>query len=295
MIPDSVVGIAYAIFSFLQKKIFSFGGTSFSILSIAIGIVLILLLVYGSRFLERSMVSGLFLSRIDDSRVRKSAAGLIRYAIIVFGIIIISQTIGINLSSLSIVGGAIGVGVGFGLQTIANNLISGIIILFEKPIKIGDRVEIGDIAGDVVHISIRATTILTNDNISYIVPNSQFISGTVVNWSHSDTKIRIRVGVGVAYSSNVATVKGILTDIAGRHPGILAVPSPLITLDEFADNSLNFSLHVWTEEYVHKPQILRSEINQEILEEFAKQNIEIPFQQREIVIKSPSKDISEKG
>ena len=128
--------------------------------------------------------------------------------IIIIGSIVIIQSAGIDLSALSLLAGALGVGIGFGLQNITNNLVSGIIILFENPIKVGDRIEVGDISGDVVNISVRATTILTNDNISIIVPNSEFISNTVINWSHNDRNIRFNVPVGVSYNEDPKTNQG---------------------------------------------------------------------------------------
>jgi small-conductance mechanosensitive channel len=113
-------------------------------------------------------------------------------------LIIVIQTVGINLSTITILAGTLGIGMGFSLQNVTNNLVSGVIILFERPIKVGDRIQVGEVFGDVMMISMRAIMVLTNDNISVIVPNSEFISSTVINWSHNDRNVRFNITVGVA-------------------------------------------------------------------------------------------------
>jgi small-conductance mechanosensitive channel len=196
------------------------------------------------------------------------------------------QTVGINLSTLTILAGALGVGIGFGLQNITNNFVSGIIILFERPIKVGDRIQVGDVYGDVVSISMRSTTVVTNDNISVIVPNSEFISSTVVNWSHTDRNVRFNIPVGVAYKEDPEKVRDLLLQIAGNEEGVLKKPVPDVLFDEFGDSSLNFNLRVWTDTYTTTPGILKSRLYFEIFKKFKEQNIEIPFPQRDLHIKN---------
>lgn len=216
-----------------------------------------------------------------------SSIGLIaRFILLFIGSLIIVQSAGIDLSSLSLLAGALGVGIGFGLQNITDNFISGIIIIFEKPIKVGDRIEVGNVAGDVMNISVRATTILTNDNISIIVPNSEFISQRVINWSHNDRNIRFRIPVGVSYNEDPEKVRNILLEAAKENDQILDEPAPMVLFDEFADSSLNFMLAVWTNTYTDRPLILKSELYFSIFEKFKKEGIEIPFPQRDIHIKS---------
>ena len=190
------------------------------------------------------------------------------------------------MSTLNVLFGALGVGIGFGLQNIANNFISGLIILFERPIKIGDRIEVGDINGDVMEISSRATTVLTNDNITVIVPNSEFISSQVINWSHSDRNVRFKIPVGVSYKEDPEKIRSILLGVASDHPGILRKPDTLVLFDEYGENSLNFNLVVWTTDYINRPNVLKSEMYYEIFKRFKKEGIEIPFPQRDIHLKS---------
>jgi small-conductance mechanosensitive channel len=216
----------------------------------------------------------------------QSVATLVRFGILVIGFIVIFQSAGIDLSSLSILAGALGVGIGFGLQNITNNFISGLIILFERPIKVGDRIEVGDIAGDVISINARATTIITNDNISVIVPNSEFISGTVINWSHSDRNVRFLFPVGVSYKEDPEKVKKILLEVADKNEHVLKTPPSSVMFDEFGDNSLNFYLGVWTSTHIEKPRVLKSELYFEIFKKFTEHGIEIPFPQRDLHIKT---------
>ena len=211
---------------------------------------------------------------------------IVRFIVLFIGSIIIIQSAGIDLSSLGLIAGALGVGVGFGLQNITDNFISGIIILFEQPIKVGDRIEVGDISGDVMNISGRATTILTNDNISMIVPNSEFISKQVINWSHNDRNVRFKIPVGVSYNEDPIEVKRILLEAAEENEDVLNDPAPMVIFDEFADSSLNFYLAVWTNTFTDRPMILKSNLYFAIFEKFKKEGIEIPFPQRDIHIKS---------
>lgn len=217
----------------------------------------------------------------------RNSIGLITRVMIMFiGSVFIIQSAGIDMSSLSLLAGALGVGIGFGLQNITDNFISGIIILFEKPIKVGDRIVVGDTEGDVINISVRATTILTNENVSIIVPNSEFISSRVINWSHNDRNIRFDIPVGVSYNEDPDEVRNVLLKVAEENEHVLAKPAPHVFFDEFGDSSLNFTLAIWTSTYTDKPRKLKTELYFSIFDEFKKKGIEIPFPQRDVYIKS---------
>ncbi len=144
----------------------------------------------------------------------------------------------------------------------------------------------GDVTGDVVRIGARATTIKTNDNIEIIVPNAEFISSQVINWSHSDREVRLHIPVGVSYSSNPEEVRDILIEVAGSHPGVPQSPPPDVIFIEFADSSLNFDLRVWTSDFITKTKILRSDLNFAIQKKFKERGVEIPFPQRDIHVRS---------
>jgi len=168
------------------------------------------------------------------------------------------------------------------LQNITNNFVSGIIILFERPIKVGDRIELEDIEGDVIKISLRSTTIVTNDNISVIVPNSKFISSTIINWSHNDRNVRFNVPIGVSYGSDPEKVKSLLLEVAEGEKTVLKNPIPDVIFNEFGDSSLNFSLRVWTQKHITTPQVLKSKLYFQIFKVFKENGIEIPFPQRDV-------------
>ena len=248
--------------------------------------VLTFLLFYLTAKLRKYVVYKLLANSKIELGVRIAFGTIFRYIVLVIGFVIVLQTVGIDLSALTILAGALGVGIGFGLQNITNNFVSGIIILFERPIKVGDRIEVGDVYGDVINISMRSTTVVTNDNIAIIVPNSDFISSKVINWSYTDKKVRFNIPVGVSYNEDPEQIKKLLLEVVDNNEGVLKNPVPEVLFDEFADSSLNFKLRVWTSVYINRPSVLRSQLYFEIFKKFKQYNIEIPFPQRDIHIKN---------
>ena len=210
------------------------------------------------------------------------------YIFIAIGFYVALKLVGIDLSSLAVLAGAIGVGLGFGLQNVISNFVSGLIILAERPISIGDRVELGEVAGLVTQIRLRSTTIVTNDNITIIVPNSDFIANKVTNWSYGDPKVRIRLPVGVAYGTDPERLRRLLIEVANEHSMVLRNPAPELFFCGFGDSSLNFELGVWTAEMTSKPRRFRSELNYAIERKLRENHIEIPFPQRDLHLRSGS-------
>ncbi len=245
---------------------------------------LFLLFTITSR-LKRWVVDRLFVKSPVDYGVRQAIGTIASYIVIAIGTLIILDTAGINLSALNFLAGALGIGIGFGLQNITTNFISGLILLLERPIKIGDRVEVEGTQGDVVNISLRATTVVTNDNVAVIVPNSEFISKKVVNWSYRTPDVRINIPVSAAYGVDPSIVREILLEIAKNNSGVLQELTSDVLLDQFGESSLNFILRVWTRTYTHKPGVLRSEINYEIVRKFEERGIAIPFPQRDVFVR----------
>lgn len=274
-----------------DATLFKLGDNAISLATLLyLSISFIVLIVVAGR-MKKLVIERILHKASISLSTRASVGSITKFAIILIGSIVIIQTAGIDLTALTLVAGALGVGIGFGLQNITDNFISGIIILFEKPIKVGDRIEVGDVQGNVISISFRATQILTNDNISVIVPNSQFISSQVINWSHNDRNIRFRIPVGVSYNEDPAKIRRILLEVAAANEHILKVPEPSVLFDEYGDNSINFQLAVWTATHTDKPRILKSELYFAIFERFRQENVEIPFPQRDIHIKNPLPDI----
>ncbi len=221
----------------------------------------------------------------------------IGYLIFFLGLTIGLQSLGLDLSSLAFLGGAIGIGIGVGLQAIINNFVSGLILLVERPIKVGDRVEIENLAGDVIKISARCTWVRTNDNVVIIVPNSEFTSQRVTNWTANDRSVRITLKVGASYKSDPEQVRRLLLSVAGSHPDVLADPAPDVIFTAFGDSSLDFELRVWTMNQVRTPQILKSDLYFSIFSLFKQEGIEIPYPQRDLHVRSVAMpiDLSQAG
>ena len=270
----------------LDIPLIPIGGTRFTLWMLLYLLVLFALLVYVTGKLKAWMVERLLARTRIDIGVRQAVGSIFRYVIVAIGFMIILQTAGINLSALTVLAGALGIGVGFGLQNITNNFLSGLIILFERPIKVGDRIDVGSVTGHVLKISLLATTIVTNDNIAIIVPNSEFISSQVINWSYTNRDVRLNFPVGVAYHSDPELVRKALLEVAADHPGVLKERNADVLLQEFGDSSLNFILRVWTRDYTTTPGVLRSELNYAICKKFKERGIEIPFPQRDLHVRS---------
>lgn len=268
----------------INFKLFSLGGSDFTTKTFLWLVFSFFLLFMVAGKIKKFLVKKVFPRYNLDVGVSESVGKIIQYILIVIGLVIIFQTTGINLSALGVLMGALGVGIGFGLQGITNNFLSGLIILFERPVKVGDRVEIEGLEGNIIKIAGRATTILTNDNIAVIVPNSDLINKRVVNWSHNNRRVRINVPVGVSYKEDPFVVRSILVSVAKKNTAVLESPEPYVRFDEYGDSSLNFSLLVWSREYSDKPKILRSELYYDIFAAFREHGIEIPFPQRDVHI-----------
>ena len=273
---------------------FSLGESPFTTKTFLLLILSLFLLFYISSKIRKVLVNRIFPRYGLEIGISQSIATILRYVLIIIGLIIIFQTTGIDLSAIGLLIGALGVGIGFGLQNITNNFISGLIILFERPIKVGDRIEIDDLAGNIVDISARATTIITNDNIAVIVPNSDFINNRVINWSHNNKEVRLNFPVGVSYNEDPEKIRKLLTEVVNENHGVLSSPEPYIRFEGFGDSSLNFDVLVWTSEYIDRPKILRSELYYEIFAKFKEHNIEIPFPQQDIHLKSGFEKIVDK-
>jgi small-conductance mechanosensitive channel len=211
---------------------------------------------------------------------------IVSNAVLIIGIILVLENTGIHLGALTVFAGAAGVGVGFGLQNIASNFISGLVILAERPISIGDRVEVSGIAGQVHQIRARSTVIVTNDNITMIVPNTKFIDSPVTNWTYGDPRVRFRIPVGVAYGSNLDAVREALLAAARENPNTLKDPAPTVFLDKFGKSSIDFELVAWSSEMSYRPRRYRSDLNFAIEKHLREAGIEISFPQRDLHIRS---------
>jgi small-conductance mechanosensitive channel len=273
------------------QKIFDYRlfklGDSYLTVSGLLELIILLALVLAVEWILRRYIvrRALQRTRLEPS-LQFAIARIGGYAFIALGFYISLQVVGLNLTSLAVVAGAVGVGLGFGLQNIVHNFVSGLIILAERPIAIGDRIEISGVAGQVQQIRLRSTTVITNDNIAYIVPNSDFITNTVTNWSHGDLRVRIRLPIGVAYGTDLKKLEKLLLEVALAHPKVLREPGPSVFFLGFGDSSLNFELGVWTSEMTFQPRRFRSELFFAMEEKLRQNQIEVPFPQRDLHLRS---------
>jgi len=219
-----------------------------------------------------------------DPGLEFSIARFAHYAVLTLGLLLGLKTLQVDLTGLAVVAGILSVGIGFGLQNVASNFISGIILLIERPITVGDYVTVGDTKGIIRAINMRSTEIVTRDNVSIIVPNSEFVSGRVVNWSHGDPRLRLRVAVGVSYSSDVAQVSRVLLEVARTTPDVLADPPPEVQFTRFGESSLDFALEVWIADPRHEEPVTSS-LHYAIRAAFLDNGVEIPFPQRDLNIR----------
>jgi len=226
--------------------------------------------------------------------VRYSLGRLIHYTFVAIGILLTVRVLGVDLSSLALIGGALGIGIGFGLQSIVANVVSGLVLLFERPIRVGDRITVG-MAGDdatatingvVKNIGLRATSVVTLDNIGLVVPNSEILANTIVNWSFGDPRMRLHILIGVAYESDVARVREIMERVAEEHPEVLSDPAPEVRLVNTNDSSLDFELLAWIADPRRHGNV-DAAIREAMVLGFRAGGITIPFPQRDVHMIAP--------
>jgi small-conductance mechanosensitive channel len=260
-------------------------------ITFTLGTVFTFLLILAVSFLITNFVAYIF----DDAetgplKVLQLPKGIpaaislvIRYLIIAFGIILALSTLGVDLSEFNLMAGALGLGIGFGLQTVISNFVSGIILVFERPILPGDTVEVNNLLGVVNRIGVRSSSISTFDGAEVVVPNNSLISNDLINWTLSNNIKRIEVLVGASYDSDPNSILKILAEAAAGNAEVLKNPPPQALFSEFGDSSLNFRLRFWVHYEVGLQT--KSEVSIAIYNRFKEQGIEIPFPQRDVHIK----------
>jgi potassium-dependent mechanosensitive channel len=254
-----------------------------SILEIIISFVIVLIVSQGFTNLlkERLLVK----LGIDEGN-REAISVIIRYLIVAFGVIIAIQGIGFNLASFAVVAGGLGVGIGFGIQDLTTNFVSGLTLLLDRPVKVGDFVELEGLMGIVKKISIRSTIIKTNDDSSVIVPNSKMISNKIVNWSYDNPLLCLRLSIEVAETSDPLLVTETLLNIAYAEAGVLYEPHPKVFFVEFGDDCFKFELLVWTDRPTDR-EVIKSALNFAIQYHFRQQGIDFPSNDRDLYLRNP--------
>lgn len=272
----------------LEEISFSIGKTELSLFSI------IRFLISGAILL--TLASGV--SNAAETKINKSKSlapssrvllgKAIRFSLLSFAVIFAVSSAGIDLTALAVFGGALGVGIGFGLQKIVSNLICGIILLVDRSIKPGDIIEVEGTFGWVNSLGARCTSILTREGKEYLIPNENIITQPVINWSYSDNYVRHSVKIGVSYSSDIDLVTKLILEAVEENPRILKYPEPNCFLEGFGDSSVNFDLRVWITDPQNGVANITDQILRSVWKKFKENGVEIPFPQRDLHLKSPA-------
>ncbi len=282
-ILDFAVNAGNQVASLFNRPLLDLGrnkiSLGFLVLLISLSVAVFFISHWLSEWFKISVLKSLQVERGAQETITR----IISYSLTLIGLMILLQTAGIDLSSLTVVAGVLGIGIGFGLQNLASNFVSGLAILIEQPIKVGDFIEVDGLLGIVEKISIRSTVIRTNDSQFVIVPNNRFIEKNVINWSYQSPESRLHIPVGVAYGSNTGQVTEALLNAARKDSRILLYPPPSVWFKGFGDSAFLFELLVW----INRPQDaepIKSALNFLIEQELSRQGIEIPFPQRDIYV-----------
>lgn len=282
-----VLGILQPLLEMLDGITWRMGGAQVSLGEVLhgalIGGIVVMLMLWLSSVIERRLTRGASASL----STRKIVASLVRIGLLFIGVIVTLSMVGIDLTAFSVLGGAIGVGVGFGLQNVVNNFVSGLILLFERPIQVGDTVQIASMSsfGEVRRIGIRSSTVRLADGSEVILPNGNLISEPVINWTLTDRLRRVELKVGVAYGTDPARVIALLRGAAESIERPAGLPDPLVFFTGFGDSSLDFVVYTWTDR-MEQALAIRSELGLAVHRVLADAGIEIPFPQRDVHVRS---------
>lgn len=288
MILLNLMGLLSVLQQLISFPVFQMGQTTVTCWTILKAVLILLAFIYFSRLLQAYLDYKVYPTVGVDPGLGYAFNTFIKYFISVTGFLTALRVMGVDLRFLLVFAGAIGIGIGLGLQNMAANVISGFTIIFGGKIRKGDWIEVGDTMGKVTDIHLRATQVRTRDNIEYLVPNSDFISGTVVNYSLTSPYIRLELPVGVSYNDDPRRVEQILLDAAKEENMVVNYKAPAVRFTEYGDNSINFILLFWVDVRKTARRRVKSALYYEIFDEFKKAGIEIPFPQRDLHLRSGS-------
>ncbi|MDV7341367.1 mechanosensitive ion channel [Terasakiella sp. A23] len=281
----NIVGLLDVTKSFLDSMAFSFGEMHFSLLGVVKGIIAV-----GILFWLFSLLEGVAKRRVDGlDNLTPSAKVLLkkflRFGLIVLGVLIALDAMGIDLTALAVFSGAIGIGLGFGLQKVAANLVSGVILLMDRSVKPGDVISLGQTYGRIDKLGGRYVSVITRDGTETLIPNEELITQRVENWSFSDTNVRQRAMVGIDYSADVKLAMKLCVEAASELPRIVTNPAPRCLLREFGDSSVNIELRFWVDDPQNGLGNIRSEVLLKIWDKFHENGVAFPYPQRDIHVK----------
>lgn len=288
----SIVNLLDPTINFLEELALNIGHFKISALTIIKACIIFaaLLWVAGamSRLLERSIGRS---STLTPS-IQVLLIKVTKFSLVAIALMIGLNSLGIDLTALTVFGGAIGLGLGFGLQKVISNLVCGLILLLDRSVKPGDVIEVGSSYGWVNSLSARYVSVLTRDGVEHLIPNEYLITEKVVNWSYSDPKVRVKIPVGIAYDADVKKAMEVILNVAEEHRRILKIPAPVCQLNNFGDSSINLELRIWIRDPANGVNNVKSDVLVGIWEKFKEEGVAIPFPQRDVHIKV-SKELEE--
>ncbi len=285
-LQDSV-GVLARIWQYLNQS-YRIGSVEIVVTRLVQGLLILIVAIALSRTLSRLLKRSIEKRAYLDPGLRYTLGRVTQYLIVTLGALMaLKAAFNLDLTSLAVIFTALSVGIGFGLQYIAADIASGFILLFERPVRVGDHITIAEDEGDVQSINLRTTIVVTNDRVSIIVPNSRLVSQRLINWSYGDPRVRISIPVGVAYDSDIDLITQTLLKAAEDVDNVLKDPPPKVQFLKFGDWSLDFRLLVWTNRPRLHPQI-KSDINYRLEKLFRESGIEIPFPQTEFRMREGS-------
>lgn len=270
--------------NFLNYEIFELGKFKLLMGNLMAGVIVLLGTLLLIAMLRRAIMKPRFIIDKIESKRRTSIFLIAKYFIWVISFAIILEVIGVDITVFVFGSTALLVGLGLGLQNIFKDLISGLFLLFEGTIKLGDIIEVDGIIGKVMEINLRSSQILTREDVIFIIPNSKFISEKVINWTHNEEFIRFSVNVGVAYGSDIDLVYSCLYDAMKENKSIRSKPKPFVRFIDFGESSLKFEMVFWSKEMFFIENI-KSDLRKAVYKKLAENKLEIPFPQRDVHIK----------
>lgn len=269
---------------FTEIVLFRIEDVGITLSHLAVAAISVLLALFVSRLIRAILRKRIFARMSIDKGVEYALLRFVHFVIVAIGVYIGLKSINLPLGAIVGLFAVLGVGIGFGLQNVASNFVSGVILLLERPVRVGDRLEIGDLWGDVIQINLRTTLIRTPDNIMIIVPNSRLLEGNLTNYSFGEERIRLRIPVGVAYGSDIGKVRECLLAAARDEKDVLTDPEPKVWFREFGSSSLNFELLAWIADPAAKYWVISS-LNEKIDKLFREASVEIPFPQMDLHVR----------
>lgn len=264
----------------------SFGETRFSLLDLITIVVVVALLLLGAGLLSRLLERRVMAAGEVSIGVRVGVAKVLRFTLVLLAFLVGLNIVGVNLTSLAVFSGALGIGIGFGLQRIASNFISGFILIMDRSIRPGDVITVGDSFGWVKELNARYVVVRSRDGVETLIPNENLITSEVINWSYSDKAVRLKVPVQVSYDDDPIRAMALLVEVGRAHPRVEDEPAPVARLMGFGDNGIELELRVWIDDPQEGVNNIRSELNVEIWKAFKAAGITIPYPQRDLHVKT---------